>query len=68
MRRLSHDLGIPLQTLEAQTAQTGLEPADLLIAHRLARDTKLSLEELAPESKRRRALPRGRREAEARGA
>ena len=55
MWRLSQSLGLPLQTLEAQAAQTDLEPVDLLIAHRLALDTKLSLDEVVTEFKRRRA-------------
>jgi hypothetical protein len=53
MWQLSQDLGIPVRTLEAQAVETQLEPVELLIAHRLARESKLSLEELVVEFRRR---------------
>ena len=48
---ISRKLGIPVETLRTQRAQTELGWGDLLIAHRLAKATKLTFEQIAGESR-----------------
>jgi hypothetical protein len=46
---ISRELGIPVDTLREQRAKTGLGWADLLIAHRLAREAKAGLEQIVAD-------------------
>lgn len=48
---ISRKLAIPVETLRTQRTQTGLGWGDLLIAHRVARASKLTLEEIAGEAR-----------------
>jgi hypothetical protein len=49
---VSRELGIPVDVLRGQRAQTGLDWGALLIANRLARETGLTLEQVVAESRR----------------
>jgi len=53
MQRLSQELGLPLQVLEAQSQEMKLDPADLLIAHRLAHAAGLSVDRVVAEFRER---------------
>lgn len=46
---ISRKLGIPVETLRAQREQTGLGWGELLIAHRLSRETRLPFSEVVTE-------------------
>ena len=46
---ISRELGIGVDTLRAQHAQTGLGWGELLVAHRLAREAKLGFDQVVTE-------------------
>ena len=46
---ISREIAIPVDTLRAQRAQTGLGWGEILIAHRIAREAKVSFDDVAAE-------------------
>jgi hypothetical protein len=46
---ISRELGIVVDTLRAQHAQTGLSWGEILVAHRVSREAKVSFDQIAAE-------------------